>query len=332
MLNVKDQGTTDGAAHQPHELGPDRGAPADPGPLARRRVRRAARAAGPELRTPDLPYTGGTVAVPGGSIHVRQIGSGPTLLFVHGLLVDGRVWDPLVAELSADYRCVVPDLPLGSHRTPMDADADQSPEGIAALLEALTIALELTDVTIVASDSGGAITQLWMDAGQSRVSRVVLTPCDCFSHFFPPGFRPYQWLAKTPALAGPVMALSRFRAVRHLPTVYGGLTHRAIDDALLQSWLAPSGADRRVFRDTVKFLAAVSSKRLIAAEERLSTYDRPVLMPWAPEQAWFPARHARQLAEIMPDARVVHIAGTGAFISLEQPAALAAAIREFATA
>lgn len=330
MLNVKDQNTTDGAIGEP-ELGisPDRGAAADPGWRARRKARRAALATGRELRAPALPYAARWVETSGGPVEVRELGSGPTLFFVHGLLVDGRVWDPLVEQLATSFRCVVPTLPLGSHRRPMHASADQSPEGIAALLEELTVALGLIDVTAVASDSGGAITQLWMDAGASRVSRVVLTPCDCFTHFFPPAFRPYQWMAKAPRIGGPILALSKFRVVRQLPTVYGGLTHRRIDDQLLQDWLAPIRRDRAVFRDAIKFLGAISSKRLIAAEQRLATFDRPVLLPWAPEQEWFPPRHARQLAEIVPNARVVHIGGTGAFISLEQPAALAEAIREF---
>ncbi len=55
-------------------------------------------------------------------------------------------------------------------------------------------------------------------------------------------------------------------------------------------------------------------------------------MPWAPEQDWFPARLPRQLAEILPDAHIVHVANSGGFIMLEQPGALAAAIREFVSA
>lgn len=332
MLNVKDQGPSPAQRSRPSQLTADLGPGADPGVLARRRARRAGRAQGPELRVPDLPYAGRAVELSGGTIEVRELGSGPTLLFVHGLLVDGRVWDPLVEQLAGDYRCVVPTLPLGSHRRAMAAEADQSPEGIAALLEELTIVLGLSEVTVIASDSGGAITQLWMDAGQSRVRSVVLTPCDCFSNFFPPAFKPYQWIAHMPRLAAPVLGLARFRLVRQLPNVYGGITHRRIDDAVLRSWLAPGQADRGVFRDTVRFLASASARRLTAAEERLRDYERPVLFAWTPEQAFLPARHARRLAEILPDARVVQIRDSGAFISLEQPAALAAAIREFAPA
>ena len=54
-----------------------------------------------------------------GTIRYREEGPGlgKPLLFVHGLLVDGRLWDQVTPALSAaGHRCIVPDLPLGSHR------------------------------------------------------------------------------------------------------------------------------------------------------------------------------------------------------------------------
>src|SRR3954467_9106022 len=49
-------------------------------------------------------------------------GDGPVVLFLHGLLVDGSLWDAVVERLP-DHRCLVPELPLGSHTTPF---ADRS--------------------------------------------------------------------------------------------------------------------------------------------------------------------------------------------------------------
>ncbi|WP_051471080.1 alpha/beta fold hydrolase [Patulibacter minatonensis] len=302
----------------------------DPRYRARRTARRRARHDAP-LTVPEL--TGVTVrevALRQGTVRVREVGTGPTLLFVHGLLVDGRVWDGVAAALADRFRCVLPDLPLGSHRHALAEGADRAPEGIADLLEDLTVALDLADVTVVANDSGGAITQLWMDRGMARASRVVLTPCDCFDHFLPPAFRAYQVLARIPGVIGPVLAATRLDVVRQLPMVYGGLTHRRIDAALLDAWLAPAAADRGVQRDVVGFLRGISSRRLTAAEERLTAFDRPVLLAWAPEQAWFPLRHARRLQEILPDARTAVIRDAGAFVGLEQPRATADLVAGFA--
>ncbi len=296
------------------------------------RARRRARRAGPTLTNPPVvARTVHEVTLPAGRVRVREVGpaDAPALLFVHGLLVDGRIWDGLVAELSTRYRCVVPDLPLGAHRTAMRPNADLTPEGITVLLDGIVAALDLDDVTVVANDSGGAITQLWMDRGALRVARVVLTPCDCFDNFLPPGFSLYQLFARIPGALPLMLATTRLRLVRNLPTAYGGLTHRRVDDTLARSWLAPARADAGVRRDLGAFLRGISGRRLNAASQRLGRFDRPVLLPWAPEQAWFPIEHARRLATILPDALVVEIPDSGAFAGFERPAAVAAAIEPF---
>jgi pimeloyl-ACP methyl ester carboxylesterase len=69
-----------------------------------------------------------------GTIHYRDEGTGPPVLLIHGLLVNGSVWDRLLPELRAHMRCIVPDLPLGSHRQAMNESADLSPPGLAALI------------------------------------------------------------------------------------------------------------------------------------------------------------------------------------------------------
>ena len=53
----------------------------------------------------------GLVEVPQGRIRVREIGDGEPLLFVHGYLVDGRLWDGVAERLAGDFRCIVPDCP-----------------------------------------------------------------------------------------------------------------------------------------------------------------------------------------------------------------------------
>src|SRR6266446_8670299 len=45
-------------------------------------------------------------------------GSGPIVVLLHGLVMDGSLWRHVVRELRADHRCVVPTLPVGGHRRP----------------------------------------------------------------------------------------------------------------------------------------------------------------------------------------------------------------------
>ena len=65
----------------------------------------------------------------GGTLAYHEEGSGPPLLFVHGVLVNSLLWSTLIPLLSDRYRCIAPDWPLGSHSIPFDSDL--SPFGVA---------------------------------------------------------------------------------------------------------------------------------------------------------------------------------------------------------
>ena len=51
-------------------------------------------------------------------------GGGPVVVLLHGVLMGGTLWHDVVDRLRGRYRCIVPELPFGAHRTPMPDDAD----------------------------------------------------------------------------------------------------------------------------------------------------------------------------------------------------------------
>src|SRR5215475_2529120 len=110
----------------------------------------------------------------------------PPVLFVHGILVDRRLWAGVAEGLARQgFRCILPDWPLGSHTIPANLGADLSPRGIATLIRDFITELGLTDVTLVGNDTGGGLCQLVIDAHPEAVGRVVLTNCDAFDKFPP---------------------------------------------------------------------------------------------------------------------------------------------------
>ena len=51
-------------------------------------------------------------------------GSGPPVVFLHGVLMNGTLWSNVIDGLRDRYRCIVPELPFGAHRTPMPDGVD----------------------------------------------------------------------------------------------------------------------------------------------------------------------------------------------------------------
>ena len=269
------------------------------------------------------------VALRHGTVRYRDDGDGPPVVFVHGALVDGRLWEPVVARLDG-LRRVVPDLPLGSHRVPLRPDADLSPTGIAQLIADLLEALDLRDVTLVGNDTGGALCQFVVTRHPERVGRLVLTDCDAFDNFPPAMFRGLVVLART-RLLGVAMQPLRLRALWRLPFAYGRLTARRLPDELIEWWVRPFFTDGGVRRDARRALAGVDPALLLDNTPRLREFARPVLIAWSPDDPFFPLDHGRRLAAIFPDARLVEVPGSRAFMSQDEPERLAELIRGFAS-
>ena len=259
-------------------------------------------------------------------------GSGPVLVLLHGLMMDASLWDDVIADLSADHRCVAPTLPLGAHRRAMRADADLSLPGVAQLVTELLGRLELRNVTLVGSDTGGAVVQLLMADGNDRIARAVLVSCDAFDNF-PPGLTGRALVLSgklPPAMFGLFMRQMRVRAVRRLPVAFGWLTRRG--DAATARWVQPVLTQPEIRRDTVRVLRSVSANRglLLQAAGKLAEFDRPALVVWAAGDRVMPPEHGSRLAGLLPSGRLVEVEDSYTLVPLDQPARLAHILREFA--
>jgi pimeloyl-ACP methyl ester carboxylesterase len=279
---------------------------------------------------PAPPAAPDRVDLDAGTIRYRDSGSGPPIVFAHGLLVDGTLWRKVTPLLEGGFRCVVPDLPLGSHRAAMRADADLTPPGVARILADFIAALDLDDVTLVGNDTGGAISQLVAANHPERLGRLVLTPCDAYENFLPPFFRPMQYAAKVPGLLTALVQPVRLRAVQRSPLGFGMLiSPDNVDPDVLDSWVRPYLTDGGVRRDAIKFLRSITNRYTIEAAEKLKTFDRPTLIAWAPEDRFFKLRFAERLADEIPNARLVRIENSRTFVSEDQPERLAEEIASF---
>lgn len=269
------------------------------------------------------------VELPAGTVSYRERGAGPTVLFVHGFLVNGSLWRKVVPELAPDFRCIAPDWPLGSHEVPLGEGADRTAPGQARLIADFMAALDLEDVTLVGNDSGGALCQLVVTRDPERVGRLVLTPCDAFDNFPPKMFRYLEWVGKVPGGLTLMAQSMRLRANRRTPIAYGWLSKRRLPDAVLDAWVRPLIRDRRIRDDARAFILGLDTADTLAAAEKLRAFDRPVLLAWAPEDRFFPFAHAERLADLIPDARLERIGDARTFVSEDQPEQLAELIAGF---
>src|SRR3954453_9728547 len=110
----------------------------------------------------------------------------PPVLFVHGILVDSRLWDRVAEGLARQgFRCYLPTWPLGSHTIAVNDQRALSPAGVATMIRDFIDELGLSDVTLVGSDTGGGLCQLVIEAYPDKDGRPVLSNGGALGKFPP---------------------------------------------------------------------------------------------------------------------------------------------------
>ncbi|MCE5287645.1 MAG: alpha/beta hydrolase [Nocardiaceae bacterium] len=269
-------------------------------------------------------------SLPSGAVEYREYGpvvsSRPPVLFVHGVLVDYRLWEPVAQRLAAaGYRCIAPTWPLGSHRVAWGPDADRTPRGAARLISEFIADLGLTDVTLVGNDTGGALCQYVMHEYPDAVGRVVLTNCDAFDIFPPQPFKLLFSLARNPAMISMLLAPMHLRFLRHSPLGYGLLITKR-DPKLTNAVLKPAQTDRAIRADLAAFAKAIDPAELAKVTPALRGFTKPVSIVWGMADRAFTPKMGRRLAEVLPNATFTEVPGARTFVSLDQPVAVFEAI------
>ncbi|HLM25655.1 MAG TPA: alpha/beta hydrolase [Thermoleophilaceae bacterium] len=270
-----------------------------------------------------------TVLIPGGRIEYRERGSGPPIVFVHGVGVNGDLWRNVVPALSDRYRCIVPDLPFGAHSHPLREHADLSLAGMAQIVADFIEALRLDAAAVVANDTGGAVAQWLVGHHAERVGALVLTSCDAF-HKFPPSPQRYlEVTARSRVLMWLVAWTARFKFVQRLPTAYGWVTREPIEPQIMRSFTNPIRTNAGVRHDLTRLLRAADTRYTYEAAGALKHFGGPALVLWAEGDKIFPRDHGRLLAELLPRGRFELIPDSRTFIPEDQPERLASVTRGF---
>ncbi len=122
-------------------------------------------------RQATLPST--FVMVGDVKLHIRDEGSGPTIVMLHSSMTNLRLWDAWADRLKTRYRVIRLDWP------PYGLSVDPTPStgmpGIVTLLERFVDQKKLGRFTLVGSSSGATIAVLYAAAHPDRVRALALS-------------------------------------------------------------------------------------------------------------------------------------------------------------
>jgi pimeloyl-ACP methyl ester carboxylesterase len=257
----------------------------------------------------------------GARVAYRETGTGDAIVLLHSALLSYREFEPVVEHLADRYRLVLPDLPLHGD----SEDRPRHPYTLDWLAE--VIAGFATEVAgprpLVGGHALGAeILLRAVEAGWLAPSRMVLMPNRLH--------RPYErgrvttaWrrAARAGAVPGLDRVLPRAAQLAFRPAIGERLTARSDPAArdLIRHAFADVGGNANLARSWSRLARrwpAGPRTELLDAYPRM---DFPVLLLWADEDRLHPLQGAEEALDLLPDAQLRILPGTGFLIAYDDP-------------
>jgi pimeloyl-ACP methyl ester carboxylesterase len=228
-------------------------------------------------------------------LFMRESGTGTPLLLIHGLMVNGEMYQPVLPALAMHHRVIVPDL-RGHGRSgnlPGPYDVEQLAGDLAQFLDELQI--DVADV--LGYSQGGAVAQQFARDHPRRVRGLVLA---CTYS--------YNMLSRRERLEGMLMPwLIRILGIGRLARLVsaGGGGPRLPPETV--HWLQGIMATN----DLAHMLPAVEAMKTFDSRPWLHQIGCPTLVIAGAEDTAVPLPHARMLVQGIPDVELKLVDGAG---------------------
>ncbi len=257
------------------------------------------------------------VEVEGAPANVLDVGSGPPLVFVHGLSGCWQNWLLNIPAFIDAHRVIAVDLP-GFGRSPMPREKITI-SGYGRWLDALMSALDVEAAAVVGNSMGGFVAAETAIKFPHRVERLVLVAAAGLSIERQRNDGVLRALEVTENVTQFLMArlLSKSDALVSRPRGRKALM-----------WFAAAHPDRmdpRVVKEqmnganTPGFVPALDALTSYPIRDRISEIGCPTLIVWGPKDMLVPIRDAHEFDRLIPDSRLVVYEDTGHVPMLEQP-------------
>lgn len=262
-----------------------------------------------------------------GRIAYVERGRGATVLLLHGFPLNGFQWRGVIRRLSAQRRCLAPDF-MGLGFTEVASGQSVSPGAQADMLAAFLDSLGITQVDIIANDSGGAVAQLFVSKYGARVQTLLMTNCDVETDSPPESLLPIIDLARAGLYTELyVRSWLENKELLRSSSDFGRLCYSDPahpSDAAIAQYLGPlvSSSERAAL--TNEFAASLAPNPLAGITEALRSCRVPTRIVWGMSDTIFSTGNIEYLVSVLPVVTGIRkLSGAKLFFPEERPEVIA---------
>jgi pimeloyl-ACP methyl ester carboxylesterase len=267
----------------------------------------------------------------GARVAYRETGTGPAVVLLHSLGLSHREWEPIVASLSARFRVILPDLPL--HGDSEDRPRHPySAEWLADVMAGFCREVAGPRPCLAGHDIGAELALMAITTGRLAPARVALMPNRLHRRYEFAGKRAAWRLAcRAAALPGLDRLLAYGAKVLFRPAVGERLSVQRNPDTrdLIRHAFSDVGGNGNRARSWAKFARRwpVSAQRQLL--DAYPDIDVPVLLLWAEEDPAYPLVGAQEALDLIPEAQLRTLPGTGFLMAYDDPVGVARELISF---
>ncbi|WP_459192118.1 alpha/beta fold hydrolase [Halosimplex sp. J119] len=255
--------------------------------------------------------------------YYERRGSGPTIVFVHGAIVDHSQWDPQLDALADDYETIAYDV-RGHGRTGGSPRGRYSVDLLADDLGALLDALDIERAVLCGLSMGGCIAQVYAARHPDRVAGLVLADT-----FGPELLSRSEWLQRSVLLRATVPPVRLFgyeRVEKAMVWLQEKLSGEGVSGDYKNIERIRATGPKMATDEFAKVIGAVAAFH--RSEVDFSAITVPTLVLYGEHEAPFMRRQALKLAAEIDGSTLEAVPGGGHASNLDNPEFFTGAVRE----
>ncbi|MEC4016263.1 alpha/beta fold hydrolase [Streptomyces sp. H27-D2] len=245
----------------------------------------------------------------------------PPVVLLHGTPFSSYVWRGIARSLARDHQVFVWDMP-GYGGSAKFTGQDVSLAGQSQVFTELLAHWGLTEPFVVAHDFGGCVALRAHLLHDVRYRALALVDPVALAPWGSPSYRLLGAHADVFGQLPP--ALHRALVREYLGSASCRGLHPDVLDRLVDPWCTPEGQPafyRQITQNDQRWTDEI--------QPRYGEIDIPALVCWGADDTWIPVAKARELAALIPHARLRLIEGAGHLVQEDAPAQLAGALLGF---